>query len=98
MGVLACLAIAIPSKGARRIPSERFRGMANGARLRAQKTPSPDLYALGHEEHHRELSILGLKGMPLKVATLDPSKWTVHLEADTKDATPSPHHHRRQTG
>jgi hypothetical protein len=27
----------------------------------------------------------GPKGAPLKVATLDPSKWAVHLEADTKD-------------
>lgn len=27
----------------------------------------------------------GPKGVPFKVATLDPSNWTVHLEADSKD-------------
>ncbi len=28
----------------------------------------------------------GPNSIPLKVATLDPSKWTVHFEADTKDS------------
>jgi hypothetical protein len=28
----------------------------------------------------------GPNAIPLKVATLDPTKWTVHLEADTKDS------------
>ena len=27
----------------------------------------------------------GANGIPLKVATLDPSKWTVHFEAEGKD-------------
>lgn len=27
----------------------------------------------------------GRNGVPLKSATLDPAKWTVHLEAETKD-------------
>jgi hypothetical protein len=29
----------------------------------------------------------GPNGIPLKVATLDPTKWTVHFEADGKDAS-----------
>jgi hypothetical protein len=29
----------------------------------------------------------GPNAMPLKVATLDPSNWTVHFEADAKDGT-----------
>lgn len=29
----------------------------------------------------------GPKAAPLKVVTLDPSNWTVHLEADAKDGT-----------
>ena len=34
----------------------------------------------------------GPKAAPLKVATLDPSKWTVHLEGDGKDAAGNPVH------
>ncbi len=29
----------------------------------------------------------GPNAMPLKVATMDPSNWTVHFEADAKDGT-----------
>ena len=29
----------------------------------------------------------GPNGVPLKVATLDPSNWTVHFEADAKDGS-----------
>jgi hypothetical protein len=32
----------------------------------------------------------GRNAMPLKVATLDPTNWTVHLEADGKDASGNP--------
>jgi hypothetical protein len=34
----------------------------------------------------------GPKAAPLKVATLDPSNWTVHLEGDAKDASGNPVH------
>jgi hypothetical protein len=34
----------------------------------------------------------GPRAAPLKVATLDPSKWTVHLEGDGKDASGNPVH------
>ena len=30
--------------------------------------------------------------MPFKVATLDPSNWTVHFEADGKDSSGNPVH------
>ena len=34
----------------------------------------------------------GPNSMPLKVANLDPSNWTVHFEADGKDASGNPVH------
>ncbi len=34
----------------------------------------------------------GPNAIPLKVATLDASNWTVHFEADTKDSSGSPAH------
>ena len=34
----------------------------------------------------------GPNSIPLKVATLDPSKWTVHFEADGKDQGGAPVH------
>lgn len=34
----------------------------------------------------------GRNGMPLKVATLDPSNWAVHFEADGKDKSGAPVH------
>jgi hypothetical protein len=34
----------------------------------------------------------GPDAIPLKVATLDSSKWTVHLEADAKDSSGNPVH------
>jgi hypothetical protein len=34
----------------------------------------------------------GPNAMPLKVATLDPSNWTVHFEADGKDKSGNPVH------
>ena len=34
----------------------------------------------------------GANSIPLKVATLDPSKWMVHFEADLKDAAGKPAH------
>ena len=34
----------------------------------------------------------GPNAMPLKVATLDPSNWTVHFEADGKDKAGNPVH------
>lgn len=34
----------------------------------------------------------GAKAAPFKVATLDPSNWTVHFEADGKDAAGAPVH------
>src|SRR5437016_4348778 len=34
----------------------------------------------------------GPKSIPLKSATLDPDKWMVHFEADTKDQSGSPVH------
>src|ERR1700744_3139703 len=34
----------------------------------------------------------GAKAAPFKVATLDPSNWTVHIEADGKDAGGAPVH------
>ena len=34
----------------------------------------------------------GPHAIPLKVATLDPSNWTVHFEADTKDKSGNPVH------
>lgn len=34
----------------------------------------------------------GANAAPLKVATLDPSKWTVHFEADMKDQAGKPVH------
>jgi hypothetical protein len=34
----------------------------------------------------------GPNSMPLKVATLDPAKWTVHFEADGKDQAGAPVH------
>jgi hypothetical protein len=32
----------------------------------------------------------GANAIPLKAATLDPSKWALHLEADMKDAAGKP--------
>jgi len=34
----------------------------------------------------------GARGVPLKIATLDPSNWTVHFEGDGKDASGNPAH------
>lgn len=34
----------------------------------------------------------GANSVPLKVATLDPSKWEVHIEADVKDPAGQPKH------
>ena len=34
----------------------------------------------------------GPNGIPLKVASLDPGKWTVHFEADGKDKSGNPVH------
>src|SRR5437879_5334233 len=34
----------------------------------------------------------GPKAIPLKTVTLDPTKWTVHLEGDGKDQAGSPVH------
>ena len=85
-GILACLAMALPAGAQEGFP---LNGSWHGewSPTPAQKIPIL-IYMKWDTKNITGTINPGAKGMPLKVATLDPSKWTVHLEADTKDATP----------
>lgn len=86
MGILTCLAMALPAGAQEGFP-------LNGS-WHGEWSPSPDkktpvlIYMHWDTKNITGSINPGAKGMPLKVATLDPTKWTVHLEADTRDTPP----------
>jgi hypothetical protein len=56
-----------------------------------QKTPIL-LYMKWNTKEVEGMINPGPNSMPFKVVTLDPDKWTVHIEADGKDAAGKPVH------
>jgi len=78
--ILASLAIAIAQEG------HPLTGSWHGSVSSGGNKPTPVLFYMKWDSKNVVGTINpGPNAMPLKVATLDASNWTVHFEADTKD-------------
>ena len=78
--LLASFTIAVAQEG------HPLTGSWHGAVSSGSGKPTPVLFYMKWNSKNVEGMINpGPNAMPLKVATLDASNWTVHFEADTKD-------------
>jgi hypothetical protein len=86
--VLACLAL-----GALGQEGHPLTGSWHGA-WGASSTPQTPVFIFMQWDSKNIVGTInpGPKAVPLKVATLNPSNWTVHFEGDGKDAAGNPVH------
>ena len=88
--LLAALAIAIPASAQEGHP---LTGSWHGSWSPSPTQHIPVFIYMKWDSRNIEGAINpGPNAMPLKVATLDASNWTVHFEADGKDKSGSPVH------
>ena len=89
-GILACMALVLPVLAQEGHP---LSGSWHGDWGPSPTQRTPVLIYMKWDSKNIVGTINpGPKGVPIKVATLDPSKWTVHFEADGKDASGGPMH------